>query len=227
MIKNENVEKIETSLNLQGRHKNIFKCLCDTIIAKRKNAEYCYEYLKRYKQKKEIQKALYFASENCLYLAGNEFDYNVFNRSIFWCVFYSLIGNNISRIDNLEGVMFELFPQKLSRYDDRKEFSFYVLCKDFPEANIATILKPLFAKHSGLKNIQKLRNQMIHASVEDILHNDTLLHEEDAFYVNQNFTLSGNTENVIEFSRQLNDLLIEIENNLFVCLLNYGQDCLK
>lgn len=224
MINPENIEKITKSFAINHKQERTFNCLCHTIIAKRNNAIYCYEYFKRYKQKKAFQRALHFASKEfpCC-LTDSEFDYNIFNRSNFRCIFYSLVGNNISRIDNLEKVMFVLFPDDLIRYSDQKVFSFDALCKDFQNTKITDALIPLFGKYSGLKNIQTLRNQMAHASMDDILKNDGLLHDEDTFEVNPSFTLSGNKEDIINFSERLNGLLFDIENTLFNCLLTHGK----
>ena len=95
-------EKVEAAFDFK-KPKIALRSLFSTILAKMKNADYCCEYLNRYKQKHQVQNALYTARElRKLNLIGQGFDYNIFNRSLLRCVFYSLVGNNVSRIDNLD-----------------------------------------------------------------------------------------------------------------------------
>lgn len=147
---------------------------------------------------------------------------------MFRCVFYSLIGNNVSRIDNLEEIILILFHQDLkNKYEDRKKFSFQAICKEIPKANISIKMQSLLDNNRGFKNIQSLRNQIAHASIEDILDHDPLLYDEDVFFVNPAFTLSETKEDIIKFSENINGLLKKIEDEIFNCLISYGKNCLK
>jgi len=219
------IEKLEAIFGF--KKPNIaLRSLCSTISAKMKNANYCCEYLSRYDQKLKVRDALRAAKE--LDLIGQGFEYNIFNRSMLRCVFYSLVGNNVSRIDNLEDVIFVLFREKLEKYvSDRKSFSFQKLCEDFPGKNITSVLQAILDDHQGFTRIQRLRNQMAHSTIDDILSNNPMLDEEDDCFINPNFTLSGKKEDVIDFAKSLNELLSKIEEQIFNCLMTHGKDCLN
>jgi hypothetical protein len=204
----------------------LLRNLYTTILARKKNANYCCEYFNRYYQKRKIQDALYAAKEPDL--IGQGFDYNIFNRSLFRCVFYSLVSNNISRIDNLEELMLELFPDELSKYSgDAKSFSFKKLCEDFPDKNITSVLQTIFTDYYSFRKVQKLRDQMAHSTIDNILDNDPMLDEEDDFFITPDFTLSGKKEGVADFAKSLNELLSKIEDKVFNCLMTHGKDCLN
>jgi len=218
-----NIEHLEAVFDFK---KPRIRDICNTILARRKNATYCCEYFNRYDQKHKLQRVLHKAQESNL--IGQEFDYNIFNRSILRCVFYSLVNNNVSRIDNLRDVMLELFPDELSKYtDDPKSFNFKKLCDDFPNKKITSILQGILDDHHGFTRIQKLRNQMAHSTIDNILMNDPGLDEEDECFINPNFTLSGRKEGVADFAISLNELLSKIEDKVFDCLMTHGKDSLN
>jgi len=218
-----NIEHIEVAFDFK---KPKIRNICETILARRKNASYCCEYFNRYNHKHKVQQALYAARE--IDLIGQGFDYNIFNRSMFFCVFYSLVGNNVSRIDNLEDIMLVLFPEELKKYgSDRKLFSFQRLCEDFPGKNITSVLQIILEDHQGFSRIQNLRNQITHSTIDGVINNDTFVHDEDDYFINDKYTLSGGRERVADFAKSLNELLYKIEEQIFNCLMTYGKDCLK
>ena len=219
------IERLETTFGF--KKPNIpLRSLYNTILARMKNANYCCEYFNRYYQKNKVQKALYDVKEPDL--IGQEFDYNIFNRPIFRCVFHSLVSNNVSRIDNLEKVMLELFPDELNKYlSDPKSFSFKKLCEDFPNKNITSILQAIFDDHQSFTKVQRLREQMVHSTIDNILGNDPMLDEEDKCFINPDFSHSGKKEVVADFAKSLNELLSKIEEKVFNCLMTYGKDCLN
>ena len=219
------IERLETAFGFKKPNISL-RSLHDTILARTKNANYCCEYFNRYYQKHTVQNALYNTKEPDL--VGQGFNYNIFNRSIFRCVFYSLVGNNVSRVDNLEKVILELFPEELDKYSsDPKSFSFKKLCEDFPCKKITLILQAIFGDHPGFTRIQALRQQIAHSTIDNILINDPNLHEEDDYYIHPDYTLSEKKEGVADFSKSLNELLFKIEEQIFNCLMTYGKDCLK
>lgn len=166
-----NIECLEAVFDFK---KPRIRDICDTILARRKNATYCCEYFNKYDQKDDVQRVLFTTPESNL--IGQGFDYNIFNRSILRCVFYSSVINNVSRIDNIEEVMLELFPDELSKYkNDRKSFSFKKLCEDFPNKNITSVLQTIFTDYYSFTKVQKLRDQMAHSTIDNILVNDPLL----------------------------------------------------
>jgi hypothetical protein len=123
--------------------------------------------------------------------------------------------------------MLELFPDKLDKYtDDRKSFSFKKLCEDFPGTIITSILQAIFDDHQSFVKIQNLRNQMEHSTIDNILHNDPMLDEEDDFSITPDFRLSEKEEGVADFAKSLNELLSKIEEQIFSCLITHGKDCL-
>jgi hypothetical protein len=219
------IERLETTFGF--KKPNIpLRSLYNTILARMKNANYCCEYFNRYYQKQKVQKALYDAKEPDLIVQG--FNYNIFNRYIFRCVFHSLVSNNVSRIDNLEKVMLELFPDELNKYlSDPKSFSFKKLCEDFPNKNITSTFQSIFEDHHSFTKVQRLRDQMAHSTIDNILDNDPMLDEEDDYFVKPDFTLSGKKEIVADFAKSLNELLLKIEEKVFNCLMTYGKDCLN
>lgn len=222
-----NIEKMEILFSLKDPAKDSFNCLCSTILTKRKNVDYCFEYFKRYKQKNDLDTALYIARRE-LDLIGKGFNYNLFNRSMLRCIFYSLVGNNVSRVDNLEGIMLILFPNELESYaENPKSFSFQELCGKFSNSNFTLALKPILIDNHGFTNIQKLRNQMEHSTSDNILENDPLIDDEDDCFVNSKLTLSGEKESVVDFAKSLNELLFKIEEQVFDCLMTHGKDCLN
>ncbi len=219
------IEKLETKFGFKKPNRPL-RNLYETILARKKNANYCCQYFNRYLQKHKVQKALYYSEDSDLIDQG--FNYNIFNRSILRCVFYSLVGNNVSRIDNLEEVMLELFPEELSKYtNNHKSFSFKKLCEEFPDRNITAVLQKTFDAHKSFTKVQKLRDQMAHSTIDNILDNKPMVDEEDDCYVNKDFTLSGEKESVADFAKSLNELLLKIEEKIFNCLMTYGKDCLN
>lgn len=206
---------------------NIYlRSLHETILARKKIANYCCEYFSRYNQKPKIRKALYYFKEHDLIEQG--FDYNIFNRSILRCVFYSLVSNNVSRIDNLEEVILELFRDELGKYrDDPKSFSFKKLCEEFPDKNITLTLQKIFVDHLSFTKVKRLREKIQHSTIEGIFINDPGIHEEDDYFINPDYTISGQKEGVVDFAKSLNELLLKIEEQVFDCLMTYGKDCLK
>ena len=221
------IEKLETLFSLEGPAKKTFNSLCSTILAKRRTVDYCFEYFKKYKQKKNLELALYYATKEFDFI-NKEINHNLFNRYVFRCIFYSLVGNNVSRIDNLKEVMLELFPDELSKHtNDPKSFNFKKLCKEFPNKKITSILQAFFDDHHGFTRIQKLRNQMAHSTIDNILMNDPGLDEEHECFINPDFTLSGRKEGVADFAMSLNELLSKIEEQIFNCLITNGKDCFK
>ncbi len=222
-----NIEKLETLFSLKDPAKDSFNCLCSTILAKRKNVDYCFEYFKRYKQKNNLDQALHIAGRE-FGLIGKGFNYNLFNRSMLRCIFYSLVSNNVSRVDNLEGIMLILFPNELKSYAEKpNSFSFQELCDKFSNSNLTLALKPILIDNHGFTNIQNLRNQMEHSTIDNILENDPLLDDEDDYFVNSKLTLSGGKESVADVAESLNELLLKIEEKVFNCLMTYGKDCLN
>ena len=219
------IERLEAKFDIK-KPSIPLRSVYNSILARKKNANYCCDYFNRYCQKQRIQTALYKAQEPDL--IGHGFDYNIFNRPLFRCVFHSLVSNNISRIDNLEKVMLELFPNELDKYvDDVKSFSFKKLCDDFPDERIALVVQAIFDDHQSFTKIQNLRDQMAHLTIDNILSNDPMLDEEDDLFVNADFTLSGRRESVADFAKSLNELLFRIEEQIFNCLMTHGKDCLN
>jgi len=218
-----NIEHIEAAFDFKKpKIRNIF----ETILARRKNANYCCEYFKKYEQKHKVGQVLRQAIESNL--IDQEFEYNIFSRAILRCVFYSLVNNNVSRIDNLEEVMLELFPDELSKYANKpKSFSFKKLCEEFPDRKITAVLQQTFDDHKSFTKVQRLRDQMAHSTIDSILVNDPMLYEEDDCFVQSDFTLSGKKESVADFAKSLNELLLKIEEKVFNCLMTYGKDCLN
>jgi hypothetical protein len=209
-----------------GFKKPQIKHIYSTILARRKNADYCCEYLNRYDQKLKVQEALIAAKVHDLFSKG--FDYNIFNRSILRCIFYSVVSNNISRIDNLEEMMLELFPDDLVKYTNNpKSFSFKKLCEEYPNKYITSALIVIFEKHLGFGKVQKLRNQIEHSTLNNILDNDPMFDEEDDCFIKSDFTLSGEKEDLADFAKSLNVLLFEIEEQIFDCLMTHGKNCLN
>ncbi len=218
-----NIERLEAAFDFK---KPRIRNICNTILARRKNANYCCEYFKRYDQKHEVQQVLYTATVSNL--IGQGFDYNIFNRSILRCVFYSLVSNNVSRIDNLEEMMLELFPDELNKYtNDPKSFSFKKLCEEFPNKNITSALQDIFDEHHSFRKVQKLRDQIEHSTIDNILDNDPMLDEENDCFIKPDFTLRGEKEDVADFAKSLNELLMKIEDQVFNCLMIHGKDCLS
>lgn len=218
-----NIEHLEAAFDFK---KPNIRNICNTVLARRKSARYCCEYFSRYDQKQKVGRMLHTAIESNL--IDQEFDYNIFSRAILRCVFYSLVINNVSRIDNLEEVILELFPDELSKYTtDPKSFSFKKLCKEFTDKNITSVLQNIYVDHHSFTKVQKLRNQMAHSTIDNILDNDPMLDEEDDYFVKPDFTLSGKKESVADFAKSLNELLLKIEEEVFNCLMTYGKDCLN
>ena len=219
------IEKLETIFGFDKPNKPL-RNLYDTILARKKIANYCCEYFNRYYQKQKVQKALYDVKEPDL--IGQGFNYNIFNRSILRCVFHSLVSNNVSQIDNLEKVMLELFPDELGKYrDDPKSFSFKKLCEEFPDKNITLVVQTIFYDHQSFIKIKRLREHIQHSTIDNILINDPGIHEEDEYFINPDYTLSGEKEFVADFAKSLNELLLKIEEKVFKCLMTYGKDCLN
>jgi hypothetical protein len=218
------IEKLEAVFGFEKPNIHL-RNLCDTILAKKKNANYCCEYFNRYDHKKKVQAVLNKAKAP---LIGQGFDYNIFNRSILRCVFYSLVSNNVSRIDNLEEIMLVLFPEELEKYsDDHKKFSFKKLCKEFPDRKISSVLQAIFDGECEFPKIQNLRDQIAHSTIDGIISNDALVHDEDDYFIDGKHTLSGEREKVADFVKSLNELLLKIEEQIFNCLLTHGKDCLQ
>jgi len=227
MLKIEELEidKLEAKFGFK-KPNNPLRNLYETILARKKNANYCCEYLNRYHQKRKVQKALYDSKE--LDLIEQGFNYNIFNRYILRCVFYSLVSNNVSRIDNLERIMLELFPDELGKYrDDPKAFSFKKLCEEFPGKNITLVLQAIFVDHHSFTKVKKLRERIQHSTIDGIFINDPGLHEEDDYFINPDYTLSGQKEAVDCFAKNLNGLLLKIEEQIFNCLMTHGKECLN
>ena len=111
--------------------------------------------------------------------------------------------------------------------NDPKSFSFKKLCEEFPNKNITSALQNVFDDHHSFTKVQKLRDQMAHSTIENILINNPMLHEEDDFFVNSDFTLSGREESIAEFGKNLNELLFKIEEQIFNCLMTHGTNCLN
>jgi len=219
------IEQLEKAFGFKNPHRAL-RDLYNTIIAKRKDADYCYEYLNRYGHRRKVQDVLYMYGEPDL--VGQGFDYNIFNRSMLRCVFYSLVSNNVSRIDNLEEIMLVLFPEELEKYsDDHKKFSFKKLCKEFPDRKISSVLQAIFDGEREFPKIQNLRDQIAHSTIDGIISNDALVHDEDDYFIDRKHTLSGEREKVADFAKSLNELLLKIEEQIFNCLLTHGKDCLN
>ena len=124
--------------------------------------------------------------------------------------------------------MLELFPDKLNKYiNNPKSFSFKKLCEEFPDRKITAVLQAIVDDHHSFTKVQKLRDQMVHSTIDNILDNDPMLDEEDDYFVKPDFTLSGKKEDVADFAKSLNELLFKIEEQIFNCLMTYGKDCLK
>ena len=224
-IEELDIDKLEATFCLKGPNKSL-RSLYNTILARKKNANFCCEYFKRYLHKHKVQKALYDSKEPDLIVQG--FSYNIFNRSILFCVFYALVSNNVSRIDNLESIFLELFRDELRKYaNNPKSFSFKKLCEDFPDRKITAVLQKTFNYHKSFTKVQKLRDQMAHSTIDNILDNDPMLYEEDDYLIDPDYTLSGEKEDVVDFAKSLNELLLIVEEQVFNCLMTHGKDCLK
>ncbi len=222
------IDSIVNIFELQLSAQRTLRTLYSTLEVKRRNVDYCLEYFRRCVHKNFVNQALYSYNSTGLNLITEDFDYNLFNRPILNCVFYSLIGYNVSRIDNLEKIIILLFPTELQQYnDDRKTFSFAKLCSQFDSTNLIEILKPILTSNGNFKNIQELRNQMEHSSTENILINDTLCYNESDFFVDERFTLSTQKEHIVDFAQNLNVLLSTIEKELFRGIIAFGKDCLR
>jgi hypothetical protein len=216
-----NIEHLEAVF---GFRRPRIREICNTILARKKNANYCCEYFNRYKHKRQVQEAIKGDPD----LMGQGFDYNIFNRSILRCIFHSLVSNNISRVDNLEEMILELFPEELNKYtNDPKSFSFKKLSDEFPNKNITSALQDIFNYRSNFSKIQKLRDQMEHSTIDNILGNDPMLDEEDDCFIKPDFTLSGEREDVTDFAKNLNELLVKIEEKIFDCLMTHGKNSIN
>ena len=101
------------------------------------------------------------------------------------------------------------------------------MCEEFPDRKITAVLQKTFDDHKSFTKVQKLRDQMAHSTIDNILDNDPMLYEEDDCFVKSDFTLSGKKEDVADFAKSLNELLLKIEEKVFNCLMTYGKDCLN